>query len=1142
MRHTRFLAIFFSLLLCILSVATPVSAAKKRSTKAKTSQTSSKKKSSGKSSSKKTGKNAQKSSGKKKKSSGKKSKKSGRTKSSSTARTKHYNRAKSNSKRWTTHTAKPSEVASNDSLTLLINNAVLKWVPSNLNPGGLRVNSVKPNMTARSVQINLNDNFTYLPVTKDFISDLQGVVRHALPDSLHNFSPTLSVGGKSLAYYINKIDKLPTEARKNIPFVRAANPDITPSKGMLDDKLALWHSHGRYFKGGGWQWQRPLLFETVEDIYTMGYMLPFIVPMLENAGAYVFLPRERDPNVNEVIVDNDLNEGGQIFSQPYYKEIVGAQKWAHGEFDGFIYDLPDFRDTENPFELGTYRQTQTIKTGKPSIAAWYADIPEDGQYAVYVSYKSLPNSATDARYTVNYSGGSKEFLVNQKMGGSTWIYLGTFPLEKGYDDTMPVVTLSNVTSGAAGTIVTADAVKIGGGTGNIARSSNRKDIYYDPSTPDNSSIDEADDEGDDEDDTDEDEDSDDDDENALPDDRSSESTIDPEQTSSQDSDSGKQVTQPKSGHAPTFRTSGYPRFVEGARYWLHWAGFPEDVYSPYHGTNDYKDDYTGRALWVNYLAGGSRVLPKEPGLNIPIDACMALHSDAGKRADDSTVGTLGIYYTNSGASYDDGTPRINSRMLTDLLMRQITGDIRQTFDSDWKRRSMWDKSYVEARIPEVPTALIELMSHQNYGDMIYGLDPTFRFLVGRSVYKAMARFMAERKGREVVIQPLPVKDFAIRRTGKSQYRLTWQSTHDKLEPTAHPTKYIIYERTEGELGFHRIGETKNTHFNIRVSDHNIHSFKVVAANEGGTSFDSEILALREGTDNASKPVLIVNGFTRVSAPARVNSEGRAGFDSEEDFGVPYIRDISFSGYQREFRRSAGESAGVSDNNYATKVIAGNTFDYPQLHGEAIAKAGYGFVSSSIGAVETGEIKLKDYNIVDLILGKQKEGTVGNGKIGWRFKTFTPKLTQELKSYIHHGGNLFVSGQYVASDLFSMRSSSEDRSFATSILGIEPASGERIRNPRIDAEPSSPIKNLQRTPLYYNNRLTDKIYIVESPDQLMPTGSAKMFMHFNDNGNAAGVLNTYGKGKVATMSIPFESFTETGARENLMKQILNYLDN
>ena len=104
-------------------------------------------------------------------------------------------------------------------------------------------------------------------------------------------------------------------------------------------------------------------------------------------------------------------------------------------------------------------------------------------------------------------------------------------------------------------------------------------------------------------------------------------------------------------------------------------------------------------------------------------------------SDDSFVGTLGIYYTNGGDSYEDGTPRINSRMLTDMLMRQITGDIRQIYEPRWTRRSMWDKSYVEARVPEVPTSLIELMSHQNFADMQYGLDPGFRFWVGRAIYK-----------------------------------------------------------------------------------------------------------------------------------------------------------------------------------------------------------------------------------------------------------------------------------------------------------------------------------------------------------------------------------------------------------------------
>ena len=52
----------------------------------------------------------------------------------------------------------------------------------------------------------------------------------------------------------------------------------------------------------------------------------------------------------------------------------------------------------------------------------------------------------------------------------------TFPLESGYSDTEPIVTLSNISDKSEGCVITADAVKIGGGMGNIARSD--KKIRY----------------------------------------------------------------------------------------------------------------------------------------------------------------------------------------------------------------------------------------------------------------------------------------------------------------------------------------------------------------------------------------------------------------------------------------------------------------------------------------------------------------------------------------------------------------------------------------------------------------------------------------------------------------------------------------
>ncbi len=1114
----------------VLGAADLAASAATAKSKASTSQTSKskKKKKSKKSSTSSKKKNKKKSKKSKKKTSSKKSKKKRRKSNSSRNRKSKKRRTAT---RRTSRPTPPPDPVLHDSLTLAVDSAIRQRIPANLNPGGLRVNSVKLDSLHRTTKVSLNENFTYLPVTNEFIKDLQKEVKSHLPKPFDSYPVYLSVGRHSMAYYITKVDKLPEQYRKGTQFVVESEPWIHAIKGMEGDIVGLWSSHGRYFKGGAWQWQRPLLFETVEDLYTMGYILPFTVPMLENAGAYVMLPRERDTNVNEVIVDNDTNPDGQIFSQPYYKEQTGSQGWRIGEEEGFIYDLPDFRDTENPFENGTYRETTTIKSGKPSVAAWYADIPEDGEYAVYVSYNSLPNSTTDARYTVNYSGGSKEFKVNQTMGGGTWIYLGTFPLEAGYSDTEPVVTLTNLSS-TEGKTLTADAVKIGGGMGNIARSSNRSDIYHDPSTPDNSSTSENDNDEE----SDEEEEDETIEETPTPDEEG-EGDVDAEPTDTSipaEPLTATPASQAK-GHTPVFKTSGMPRFVEGARYWLHWAGAPENVYSPYHGADDYKDDYTSRGNWINWLAGGSRVIPDTEGLGIPVDVCMALHSDAGKRSDDSFVGTLGIYFSNGGDCYEDGTPRINSRMLTDMLMRQITGDIRKTYEPNWTRRSMWDKSYVEARVPEVPTSLIELMSHQNFADMKYGLDPGFRFWVGRAIYKALGRFMAERKGREFIVQPLPVKDFSIKRTRKSHYRLSWTPTDDPIEPTATPKKYIVLERSGDELGFHKIGETRSTHFDIKTTDNEIHSFRIVAANEGGLSFPSETLAMREG-ESDDTPVLIVNGFTCVSGPESFSEGGSAGFRSEGNFGVPYLRDISFAGHQIEFRRGAGESFGRSSQNYATKVIAGNTFDYPYTHGESLSRAGYGFVSTSASAVEKGNVKLGDYKTIDLILGKQKRTTVGNGKSGTRYETFPAELQKKLERFAQKGGNILVSGQYIVSDA-SLTDDGAD--FLDEVLGVETDS-IKGRNQSGVATLSLPDGDLSR--IRYSNTLNKDNYIVEVPDALLPTGrNSHIIMTLSDTDAAAGLLTRKGKSRKAIFSVPLEAIPDASDRDRIVKAAMDYFN-
>ena len=154
-------------------------------------------------------------------------------------------------------------------------------------------------------------------------------------------------------------------------------------------------------------------------------------------------------------------------------------------------------------------------------------------------------------------------------------------------------------------------------------------------------------------------------------------------------------------------------------------------------------DVYKRQHWVNALMGGSERMPDSTGLRIPVDMALAFHSDAGVRLNDETIGTLGIFFTRENkGKFQGGADRYRSRDLTDLVQTQIVEDIRRTCEPAWSRRGMWNRAYYEARVPGVPTMLLELLSHQNFADMRYGSDPRFKFLVSRAIYKGILQYIS----------------------------------------------------------------------------------------------------------------------------------------------------------------------------------------------------------------------------------------------------------------------------------------------------------------------------------------------------------------------------------------------------------------
>lgn len=947
------------------------------------------------------------------------------------------------------------------------------------------------NVRGGKIDLCFNRVLAGYPFMEEDIPELYAMARRLLPEKYRKYDirKIITSGSEISRYTVTPInfdgnpdhsaykaengkDYDPNPERHSI--VTREGTHINADKGLEGRHIALWQSHGYYYEQSldRWEWQRARLMQTVEDLYTQSYVIPYLVPMLENAGAYVFLPRERDINDIEIIVDNDSPESGTRTSGNFQAE--GKTRIAGKGFG----NKKTYRGGENPFECGTALRI----TGK---ASWKARLPESGEYAVYVSYKTEKGSSTAARYIVKHAGGETEFTVDQSMGGGTWIYLGTFHFDRQAEVVLLAGTDGDGSSKNGGGTVTADAVKFGGGMGNIARGTQDED--------------------------------------------------------------GNLLTEES--------VSGMPRWCEGARYWLQYAGYDSTVYNLNEWKSDYMDDYMCRGHWVDRLSGGSKANPGKEGLNVPVDLAFAFHSDAGVFRNDSIIGTLAIHTLKSEDEerFPTGEDRITSRELGNSIQSQTVNDIRTLWEPEWTRRQLWDRSYYEARTPPVPMVLLESMSHQNLADMIYGLDPGFRFTVSRAVYKGILKYLAQRYGTEYAVQPLPVKNFSVM-FGNGGAVLKWEPAIDEIEPTAVPDSYIVYTRIDGGAWDNGRKTCADSLF-VKIEKKRIYSFKVVAANRGGLSFPSEILSIGIPSGKSEGTVAIVNGFDRIAPPAHFATADTllGGFNSRRDYGVPYLKDICFTGEQYEFRRDIpwvdddNPGFGASGAEYEGKTIAGNTFDYPYVHGRALMAAGYSFCSLGRDAYTQMHERISPENgfsAIDLILGKQLTTPLGRGILGTHFRCYPRPLMEALESFHGKGGCIIVSGADVGTDFndviyggvtIDSTYMEEASRFAGEVLGFKwlsdcPAGGGGFYG----------IGKLKGMEGLYSHTLNDSVYCVEFPDGILPAEGGTTIMRYRGNNIPAATFRkgTDGKGSSAVFGFPLETVLDEKVLEKIFKTIMN----
>lgn len=827
--------------------------------------------------------------------------------------------------------------------------------------------------------VYLEDEFSNLIFREEMLPDVYDSLRVQLPSEYASYELSIISRNKYIEEFV------PNFLRKNLPIDKSRMPNyksggsvvkkesqlLFPTQGLTDRNIALWGSHGLYFNRtqNRWEWQRPRLFGTVEDLLTASIVIPFLVPMLENSGAQVFMPRERDIQMEELYL---------------CKTTISS-------------DSSEFTGTVN--RAGTYR-----------IKIWYGkETKASGQILCKIEHAGIVNN----------------YKINANMGAGTWIDIDGLYFNNDLRVSFVMADKKDA--------LCVDSVKIGGGISHFG--------------------------------------------------------------------------------------NGYPRFAEAARYNLQQAGLPDSIlYDQKPGyKSDYYDDIYSRSKWVNFLAGGSHVYPSYPGLKIPIDAVLAVHTDAFTMGADSVVGTLLV--CTSDSVYPSGYSKMAGHDLADRIRTQIIDDVSKLKCKNWSSRGIWHQKYVETLVPAVPSVIIELFSHLNYQDMLYGLQPQFKFLLARSVYKGVLKFLAEHNGQSYVVQPLPVRSFGAELANDS-VSLSWKPVSDSLEETAYPVRYILYTR-KNDGSFDNGQIVKSNSISLAVKPDTIYSFKVTASNEGGESFPSEILSVCNKSESKGT-VMIINGFDRIGGPESFDCGSQGGFLYDRDFGVPYMYDIAYTGNQIEFDKSIEYQSndypgfGASRSNYETQIIAGNTFDYAYVHGKAIYDNGYSFVSSGKDAVMSGDINLSSYDVLDIIMGKQR--TVDG------YELYPHKLQSAITRYIKKANKkVIITGAYIGTE---------------SCLFTEKALRYKLRAPW--ASTNGVIITPNNESIYtLQMQANASQYFLQNVDALQQMDKiAEVLLSYEENkvSAALGFNRNY---KVVAAGFPIEALTSDSQRTKVMGLFLNY---
>lgn len=142
--------------------------------------------------------------------------------------------------------------------------------------GKIKVEDIVVNDKKKIVEIKCNSALADHSFYTESVAKMTESIRSILPKNVANYKLIITSNGINLNDLVLYAKKKIVAPKEKTPFVVAVD-GISAPNGLEGANIAMWQSHGWYFepKLNRWEWQRARIFQTVEDLYTQSYVMPF---------------------------------------------------------------------------------------------------------------------------------------------------------------------------------------------------------------------------------------------------------------------------------------------------------------------------------------------------------------------------------------------------------------------------------------------------------------------------------------------------------------------------------------------------------------------------------------------------------------------------------------------------------------------------------------------------------------------------------------------------------------------------------------------------------------------------------------------------------------------------------------------------